>query len=256
MQRALAVNPRFSVTDETAPVVAEICCRLDGLPLAIELAAARCRLLPPAALLQRLEHRIETLRSGLRDLPPRQQTLRAAIDWSFQLLDEPVRELFHRLAVFSGGWTLEAAEAVCDPQGSLEVDALDAMTALVDASLIRQIVRPEGEPRFGMLQTIREFASELPSANGDAAIARRHAGYYLALAKEASGGLRSAQRRPWIQRLEDEHDNCRAALAWSLSPAGDLAVGESLVEGLSWFWEIAGHHDEGREWMGRFVAAG
>jgi predicted ATPase len=256
IQRALATRPDFAVTNETAPAVAEICSRLDGLPLAIELAAARTRLLSPGALLGRLEYRMQTLRGGVRDLPPRQQTLRATIDWSYQLLPERARLLFERLSVFSGGWTLEAAAAVCDPGGEAGDELLDELSLLLDASLVRESRGAGGEVRFGMLQTIREYALELNEDAADQSLARRHAAYYLDLVGEAVGGLRSPRRREWIERLEQEHDNCRAVLAWSLSSGGDLALGDTMALGLAWYWQVAGHLDEAREWLTRLRAAG
>ena len=166
--RAQEVQPAFEVTSENAPAVAEICARLDGLPLALELAAARVRLLTPQAMLGRLENRLRLLRSRARDLPARQQTLRGAIDWSHDLLDEAERTLFRRLAVFAGGCTLEAAEAVSDADGELDLDPLDGVESLVSKSLLRQEERGDGEPRFRLLQTIRDYATERLAESGEA----------------------------------------------------------------------------------------
>jgi predicted ATPase len=194
IQRALAVKPDFAVHNENAPAVAEICVRLDGLPLAIELAAARIKLLPPKALLARLGSRLELLRGGPRDLPARHQTLRRAIAWSHDLLDAGEKALFRRLAVFVDGCTLEAAEAVCNAAGdpstgsgrALELNVLDGMASLVDKSLLRQEEGVDGEPRLQMLQTIREYGLECLTASGETeATQRAHAGYYLLEAEGA-----------------------------------------------------------------------
>jgi predicted ATPase len=160
VERARAVKPDFKVTNESAPAVAEICVRLDGLPLAIELAAARIKMLPPKAMLQRLSSRLKLLTGGARDLPERQRTLRATIEWSFALLNEGEQVLFGRLAVFSGGRTLEAIEAICDPEGDLPMEAFEGVSSLLDKSLLRQEEGPNGEPRFVMLETVHEFARE------------------------------------------------------------------------------------------------
>ena len=177
IQRAQAIKPDFQVTNANAPAVAEICARLDGLPLAIELAAVRVRLFPPEALLGRLEHRLKALAGGARDLPARQQTLRGTIDWSYQLLDPAEQTLFARLGVFVGGCTLEAAEAVCNPDGALPLEVLDALTSLVDKSLLRQhgdrTSTLDSEPRFGMFETVREYALERLAASGEENLVRR-----------------------------------------------------------------------------------
>ena len=179
MQRATEARPSFAVTDETCAAVAEICRRLDGLPLAIELAAARVKLLAPQAMLARLERRLPLLTGGARDLPERQRTLRDTIAWSYDLLDEPERRLFRRLAVFVGGCTLEAAEAVCNADGDLGIDVFDGIASLVDKSLLRQEDGPDGEPRFTMLETIREYGLEQLQASGEeAAIRRRHLAWF------------------------------------------------------------------------------
>ena len=190
IERARRLRPNFSVTDENAPAVAEICARLDGLPLAIELAAARIKLLPPGAMLERLGSRLKLLGGGARDLPERQRTLRGAIEWSHALLDEDEQLLFARLAVFSGGRTLEAIEAVCDARGDLPMDALESVSSLLDKSLLRQEEGPEGEPRFMMLETIHEYARERLEASGEAEETRRlHAEYFLALAEGGRTGV-------------------------------------------------------------------
>src|SRR6266581_4498988 len=190
IQRARSVSPTFSVTNQNAPAVAEICARLDGLPLAIELAAARSKLLPPEALLRRLREGLTVLRSGSRDLPARQQTLRDAIAWSHDLLRPDEQALFQRLAIFVRGWAVQAAEAVVDADGDMSTDVLDALEGLVDRSLVRQEPQAEGEPRFWMLGTIRAFALERLETSGERPeMARRHAAHFLALAEEAEPKL-------------------------------------------------------------------
>jgi predicted ATPase/class 3 adenylate cyclase len=217
VERARAVKPDFSITNESAPAVAEICVRLDGLPLAIELAAARIKMLPPKAMLHRLTSRLKLLTGGARDLPERQRTLRATIEWSHALLDEGEQVLFGRLAVFSGGRTLEAIEAICDAEGDLPVDAFEGVSSLQDKSLLRQEEGVRGEPRFVMLETIHEFAREKLQESGEAEeIKRLHAQYFLTLAEEAYPEFKGANQLEWLERLEVEHDNVRAALTWAL----------------------------------------
>ena len=217
MERAQAVRPDFSITNESAPAVAEICVRLDGLPLAIELAAARITMLPPKAMLKRLSSRLKLLTGGARDLPERQRTLRATIEWSHALLDEGEQLLFGRLAVFSGGRTLEAIEAICDAVGDLPVEAFEGVSSLLDKSLLRQEEGPNGEPRFVMLETVHEFAREKLQGSAEAEqIKRAHAQYFLTLAEEAHPELLGANQLQWLEKLEAEHDNMRAALSWAL----------------------------------------
>jgi predicted ATPase len=248
IERAKAARPDFSVTNENAPAVAEICARLDGLPLAIELAAARIKLLPPGAMLERLGGRMKLLRGGARDLPERQRTLRGTIEWSHALLEEGEQVLFARLAVFSGGRTLEAIEAVCDAEGDLPIDALEGVSSLLDKSLLRQEEGPEGEPRFVMLETIREYARERLQASGEAEeTSRLHAEYFLALAEEAEPELSGADQLASLERLEAEHDNMRAALSWSLESEPVTAL--RLVARLARFWEIRSHYLEGSRWI-------
>jgi predicted ATPase len=200
--RARAAQPGFELTDANAGAVAEICRRLDGLPLAIELAAARVKLFPPPTLLARLSDRFALLRGGARDLPSRQQTLRNTIDWSYNLLNTAEQALFRRLAVFVGGWTLEAATAVCDVDGDQELGLLDGMQSLMDQSLVRQEVGLDGEPRFRRLETIREYALELLVSSGEVETLRRqHAEYFVALAEAAAPHLRNpVQGVAWRNR--------------------------------------------------------
>lgn len=254
VDRARAVKPDFSLTQENAHAVAEICARLDGLPLAIELAAARIKLLPPQAMLPRLGNRLKLLTGGARNLPERQRTLRNAIEWSYELLDEGEKTLFARLAVFSGGSTLDAIEAVCDAEGDLPVDALEGVSSLLDKSLIRQEEEQEGEPRFEMLETIHEFALEKLEESGDAeAIKRAHAEYFLFLAEQAEPRLWGPEDAAWLNRLEEEHDNMRAALSWALEhEEAEFAL--RLGGALRWFWNMAGYYDEGRSWLEEVLA--
>ena len=185
VQRAAAAKPDFELNRENASAVAEICARLDGLPLAIELAAARVKVLSPSSMLTRLASRLQLLTGGARDLPQRQQTLRAAIDWSYDLLNPAEQKLFRRLSVFVGGCTLEGVEAVCDTKGDLDLDLLDGMASMVDKSLLQQVEQAKGESRFVMLETIREYALEKLEASGEQALTKRaHAAYCLVLAEE------------------------------------------------------------------------
>ncbi len=245
IQRAVTVKPDFQVTNENAPAVAEITARLDGLPLAIELAAARVKLLPPDAMLARLQDRLSLLQSSARDLPARQQTLRNAIAWSYDLLDDGGRRLLARLAVFVGGCGLAEAELVCGPSADLGQEVLNGLEGLVDHSLLRQI-EPQGEPRFVMLETIREFAREHLNASREASeILRRHAQVYLAVAEQAGLHLMGPDRTIWLDRLEQDHDNLRAALAWSIQQAeADIAL--RLLWSLWRFWQMRGHLHEAR----------
>ena len=256
-QRAAAVRPDFALTGENAPAVAEVCRRLDGLPLAIELAAAQVKVLPPRALLARLSGRLAVLVGGPRDAPARQQTLRATLDWSHALLDGKERVLFRRLAVFAGGWTLDAAEAVCNcPDGS-SPGALPGLGQLLDKSLLRQQEPPDGEPRFAMLETVREYALERLEQSGEAAaIRRRHAGHFLAMAERAAPALAGPGQRGWLERLEAEHDNLRAALGWSIAADDESAAALRLAGALGRFWEVRGHLTEGRRWLERALAVG
>ena len=252
VQRAEATKHDFALTAENAPAVAEICVALDGLPLAIELAAARVKLLPPQAMLGKLESRLKLLTGGARDKAERQQTLRGAIAWSYDLLPEGERLLLARLSVFAGGATFEAAEAVCNPDGDL--DLFEGLDALVEHSLIRQEETDAGEPRFRMLATIREFAGERLDESGDTETFRQlHAEHFRALAEEAKLQLVGKDQAAWLDRLETEHDNLRAAITWSL----DAARHEDTLRlaGSLWrFWYVRGHLTEGRTWLGRVLA--
>ncbi len=256
MQRARAVAPDFALTPANAPTVAALCRRLDGLPLAIELAAARIRLLPPRVLLDRLDNRLQVLSGGAPHLPVRQQTLRGALDWSYDLLTSGEQALFRRLSVFVGGCTLDAAEVVCAAPDPLPLTVLDGLASLVDKSLVRAEGEDEGdgEPRFGMLETMRAYGLDRLAAAGEAADAREgHAVYYLALAEAAEPGLTGAEQGRWLGRLEAEHDNLRAALHWARED-GEPAVGVRLAAALWRFWLIHGHLSEGRNWLEELLA--
>jgi predicted ATPase/class 3 adenylate cyclase len=254
IERARAIKPDFAVTNENAPAIAEICARLDGLPLAIELAAARTRLLPPQAMLKRLDSRLKLLTGGARNLPERQRTLRGAIEWSHGLLAPEEQTLFARLAVFAGGRTLEAIEAVCDPGG--ELDVFDGVESLLEKSLLRQEEGPDGEPRFVMLETIHEFARERLEEGGEAEeVKRAHAEFFLALAEETEPELRGPRQFSWFERLETEHDNLRAALSWSLE-TGNAELRLRIGGALRWFWNVRGYAGEGWRWVAAGLSGG
>ena len=252
VERARAVKRDFALTRENAPTVAAICARLDGLPLAIELAAARIKMLSPPAMLARLESRLSLLTGGARDLPTRQQTLRSTVDWSYGLLNAAEQTLFRRLSVFSGGCTLESAEAVCDTKGDLGLDILDGMASMVDKSLAQQVEQVDAETRFLMLSTIREYALErLVESNDESPVRRAHAAYYLVLAEE---GAEDVVAHPeWLDRFEIEHDNFRMALD-HLIKTGDAEWGLRLGAALFRFWETREHLTEGRDSIARLLA--
>jgi predicted ATPase len=251
VERAQAVKHEFALTKENASAVAAICARLDGLPLAIELAAARIKLLSPSAMLARLESRLNLLTGGARDLPARQQTLRSTVDWSYGLLNAAEQTLFRRLSVFTGGCTLEGVEAVCDTKGDLGLDVLDGMASMVDKSLA-QHVEVEPETRFYMLSTIREYALErLAESNDEAATRRAHAAYYLVLAEE--GAEDAVAHAEWLDRFEVEHDNFRMAFDY-LIKTGDAEWGLRLGAALFRFWETREHFTEGRDVITKLLA--
>ena len=282
VQRALAVKPDFALTPENAPAVAEICTRLDGLPLAIELAAARVKLLSPQAMLSRMANvgKLNVLTGGARDLPSRQQALRNTIEWSYNLLDDAEKALFRSISVFVGGCTLDVVEVLLGGKGpggesrqagaisalfqptaagsrpGTPIEVLDGLTSLVDKSLIRAEEAGTGEPRFVMLETIREYASERLVESGEAdAMLGRHGAYYLALAEEAEPELRGPRQVEWLDRLEREHDNLRAALSGGLR-RGDIDVASRLAAALCWFWFAHGHLSEGRAWIDALLSHG
>jgi predicted ATPase/DNA-binding CsgD family transcriptional regulator/transcriptional regulator with XRE-family HTH domain len=256
--RAQAVKPDFAVTNANAPAVADICVRLDGLPLAIELAAARIKLFAPEALLARLSSGLKLLTGGPRDLPERQQTIRNTIDWSYQLLDVDQQRLFARLGVFVGGCTLEAAEEVCNADGDLPIQMLDGLAALVDKSLLKQEAGVAGEPRFSMLETIREYVLERLEESGETnEMLQRHAKYFVALAETAEPELQSPALRMWLSRLEADYDNLHATLARSLLGKPQLGIasrealelGLRLAGALDIFWRAHNRQREARVWI-------
>ena len=256
VERARAVKADFAVTNESAPAVAEICKRLDGLPLAIELAAARVRLLSPEAMLARLGNRLKLLKGGARDLPARQQTLRGTLDWSYHLLTEEEKTLFGRLSAFSGGSTLEAIEEICYPEEE-GIDALEGIESLLEENLLKQEEGVGGESRFAMLETIQEYAREKLEESGEAEeVKRRHAEYFLGLAEEANAELRGPEAAKGLERLETEHDNMRAALSWTIGRQ-KVELGLRLAGALWRFWSVRAHYGEGRRWLeGALVAGG
>jgi predicted ATPase/serine/threonine protein kinase len=253
VQRAAAARPGFELNRENASAVAEICARLDGLPLAIELAAARVKVLSPSSMLTRLASRLKLLTGGSRDLPQRQQTLRAAIDWGYDLLSAAERTLFRRLSVFAGGCSLESVEAVCDTKGDLDLDLLDGMASMVDKSLVQRVGQGKGESRFVMLETLREYALEKLEVSGEAAFTRRaHAAYYLVLAEENATESSEAEGAGWLERLGLEHDNFRAGLEW-LTEIGNAEWGLRLGTALFRFWEVREYLAEGRDRLGKLL---
>jgi predicted ATPase len=256
--RAQALRPDFWLTNENAATIAEIVCRLDGLPLAIELAAARVKLLSPEALLERLDRRLSTLTGGARDLPARQRTLRDTIAWSHDLLAQPEKTLFRRLSVFVGGWTLEASEAIAALDGGEAVDGFQALATLVDQSLVDEWPTPDAladEPRYGMLESIREFASEQLAASGEMIQAERaFEAFLIGRAKSAAAGLSGPEQLEWLERLEADHDNLRAALGRAFERS-DAETALQLAPRLWQFWRLRGYLGEGRSWLERALAA-
>jgi predicted ATPase/DNA-binding CsgD family transcriptional regulator/transcriptional regulator with XRE-family HTH domain len=249
VERARAIDPRFAVTEDNAVALAAICQRLDGLPLAIELAAARSRVLSPEALLARLDNRLLLLTTDRRDLPARQRTLRATLAWSYDLLTEGEQTLFRRLAVFVDGWTLQAAETVCAVNAGERTDVLDRLEALVSRSQVQVNGR-----RFAMLETVREFAVEQLANSGEHdRVRERHCAFFMALAGEASHHLESPEGTTWLDVLECEHANLRAALRWSIE-SGDLNSGLRLGDALRLFWFTRGHLAEGRVYLHELLA--
>lgn len=245
-QRAAAVWPDFAITSENVQAVQEICLRLDGLPLAIELAAARTKVLSPKAILDRLQCSLQLLTGGALDLPERQQTLRNTIDWSYGLLNEAEGKLFRRISVFVGGCTLEAAEAVCNTGRDLGIDLFEGLSSLVDKNLIQRVDRAEAEPRFAMLETMREYALErLADSGEEAAVRRAHAAYCLVLAEEGNPELNPADRARWLTHCDVEVDNFRAALDW-LFQSRDRDWALCLCLALFRFWDMREYLTEGR----------
>lgn len=248
--RAKAAHASFAFTGESAEIVAEICRRLDGLPLAIELAAPRIKLLSLTGLLARLERRLPFLTGGRREAGARQATLEAAIGWSYDLLNAQEQRTLARLAIFRGGWTLEAAEAVCAEEAPL----LDLLSSLVDHSLAHSVYGPDGGVRFSMLEVIREFGLlHLEEAEETEAMQARHGHYFLSLAVDAEAGLQGREQVAWMDRLKTDGDNLAAAFAWSLGPGGDSHLGLQAAAALWWFWWTNGQVGEGRHWLERLL---
>jgi predicted ATPase/class 3 adenylate cyclase len=251
-ERASAIRPGFQITSQNAPPVAEIAARLDGLPLAIELAASRLKVLSPEALLERLGQRLSVLTGGARDLPERQRTLRTTIEWSHDLLQAEERRLFARLGTFNGGWSLGAAEAICGP--GLDLEVLDGLSTLLDHSMVWPGEGGDGEPRFSMLETIREFAVERLASSGEQEeLGRRHTEHFRDLAEEAEHHLTRKDRLVWLSRLEGEHDNLRAALDRA-EHTRDADTGLRTAAAIWRFWLQRGHLSEGRGRLERLLS--
>ncbi len=256
VERAIAVQPRFTLTPQNAVAVAAVCRRLDGMPLAIELAAARMRVLSADQIAERLDERFSLLTGGGRTALPRQQTLRGTLDWSYDLLSHKERALLRRLSVFAGGWTLEAAEAVCTGEGVETQDILDLLTQLVLKSLVL-LNEQEGRVRYRLLETVRQYGRNRLEESGEAAgVKRRHFDWYLHLAEEAEPKLVSADQPVWLNRLEVEHDNLRAALEWSKAEEDDGEAGLRLAKALWHFWNVHGHFSAGRGWLETMLSRG
>jgi predicted ATPase/DNA-binding CsgD family transcriptional regulator len=249
LERARGRDPFFSLSPQNAVAVAEVCRRLEGIPLAIELAAARVGTISVEQISERLEGSLELLTHGGRTAVPRQQTLRGALDWSHDLLSEPERKVFGRLSVFAGGWDLEASEAVVSGEGVVGSEVLDLLSGLVEKSLVVVHGSDEGAVRYRLLEPVRQYARKKLEASGKAGAAKRaHAEYFLALAEEAEPKLLGPQEAQWYERLEEEHDNIRAALSYSLAGA-DPDLGLRLAGAIWWFWHRHGHLSEGRGWL-------
>jgi predicted ATPase/DNA-binding CsgD family transcriptional regulator len=257
-QRAQAVMPTFHISTANVRAIAEICVRLDGLPLAIELAAARIRLLPPQALLSRLMSRLQVLTGGARTLPTRQQTLRNTLQWSYDLLDAEEQRLFRRLSIFVGGCELSAVEDLCRGVEDQSTDVLNVIASLLDKSFVQQVEQAGNEPRFMMLETMREFGLEALAASGEMeAIQQAHAAYYLRLVEEAEPEWDGPQQAAWSERLEREHDNVRAAMQWSLErgeTGHDLELALRFGVALRRFWQVRGYLSEGRTFLEQVLA--
>ena len=256
VERARAAKPNFELTSENASAVIEICHRLDGLPLALELASARVKLLKPQEILARLDDSLKLLTGGARDLPTRHQTLRNTLEWSYSLLNEDEKKLYARLSVFMGGFTLEAAEAVCNPEGNLDI--LEGLTTLVNNSIVRQQEMPDGEPRFGMLETIRAYAIERLADRGEADVLHeQHAKYFNDFILNQIGfmELYLANAVHWLDWIEQEYDNIRATFTWDIKTPQGVVTGALVVNVLFWFWYRRGYVIEGTVWTDRLLAS-
>jgi non-specific serine/threonine protein kinase len=255
IERAVLSQLTFAVTNRNAPAVAQICHRLDGIPLAIELAAARVKALSVEEIAARLDDRFRLLTGGSRTALPRQQTLRATIDWSYNLLSEPERILFRRLSVFAGGWTIEAAEAICGGDGVESHEVMDLLTQLVNKSLV-VMEEQEGETRYRLPETVRQYARDKLLESGEAALLRgRHLEWFLGLVEQGEPGIWGPDQAAWLERLEVEHDNLRAALEWSKAEE-NAEKGLRLAGALMRFWFIHSHFSEGRGWLEGMLTEG
>jgi non-specific serine/threonine protein kinase len=255
VDRAQAAQPDFSLTRENARAVAEICERLDGLPLPIEMAAVRVKTLTPEAIARRLDRQMALLAAGVRDVPERHRTMRAAIGWSYEMLDDGQRALFRKLSVFAGGCRLEAGQAVCGDAGEEEAVFLDRLSSLLDRSLSQRKAGADGTPRFWMLESLREFGLEQLEAAGEhASTGARHAAFYVRLAEQAEPELHRRDQQRWAARLEAERGNFRAALTWLLD-SGDVESAARLAAALHWFWFLQGDIFEGRGWLERILTS-
>ena len=255
-RRARVALPGFELNKANAGTVTQICRHLDGIPLALELAAARLRMMDVEQIASQLEYRFRLLSGGDRAAPPRMQTMRASIDWSYQLLPQAERELLRRLSVFAGGWTLPAAQAVCADDALPEADFLDLLGRLINKSLVLVNRRKDQEIRYHLLETVRQYAQEKLAESGEAGRIRdRHMPYFLSLAIRAEPELIGAEQAAWFDRLELEHDNFRLALGWSLEGGAARAeAGLRMANSLWWFWFQRGH-DEGCDWLKKTLTA-
>lgn len=256
IERARLVQPGFAVSDANAPAVAQICVQLDGIPLAIELAAARVRAMPVEQIMARLDDRFRLLTGGARTALPRQQTLRALIDWSYNLLNERERAALRALSVFTGGWTLPAAEAICAGETVEDWEVLDLLSSLVDKSLVVYEFSDEDQPRYRLLETVRQYGQDRLRESGEQDGARqRHAAWFLALADQAAPQLRQSDQAAWLRSMESDHDNLRAALDWCLGRDETTETALRLCGSLWRFWEVHGHWTQGRAWFERALNA-
>lgn len=252
--RAQATQADFAVTDQNLAAINAICQQVDGLPLAIELAAARVRLLPPQAMLARLGSQLKFLTSGVQDLPPRHQTMRATLTWSYELLTEAERLLFRRLALFVGGCTLAAVESVCNVDGALTIDPLDLLASLIDKSLVQQQASTIDEPRYTTLRVVREYALEQLRIRGEAeALRRQQAAFYLTFVETAERAMTGNEQQSWLTRLAEEYDNLRALLEWATAE-GDRSIGLHIASALRRFWQVRGYYHEALRWLTGLLA--
>jgi non-specific serine/threonine protein kinase len=259
VERAKQVRQDFALTDENVEAVISICRKLDGLPLALELAAARARVLSASEILERLQDRLKLLTGGSRDLPGRQQTMRAAIEWSYELLSDSEKDVFSKLSVFRGGFSYNDAETVIRQSSSdrtvdSDVEILDIITSINEKSLLTSVKSHEGPPRFHMLEVVRDYASEVLAARGDAeTILQAHAKYFLSLTAEAEPKLKTIGSAKWFRRLETEHDNIRAAIGWAIE--NDLETAARLTAYMRTLWVTHGHIREGKRWLEEILKA-